>query len=65
MFIVKIVMRCFVTCLVVSAVLASTSQAQAPSAVPVFEITPVSSTIQFDEEASVAIRVLSPSGMPR
>lgn len=57
MFIVKKVSpRLFVLCLVASAVLASKSQAQAASEVPVFEITPVSSTIQFDVEASVAIK---------
>ena len=57
MFIVKIVsLRSFVLCLVASALLASISQAQAPSEIPVFEIIPVSSTIQFDVEASVAIR---------
>jgi polyisoprenoid-binding protein YceI len=38
---------------VASAVL---SQAQSPSEVPVFEITPVSSTISFAVEASVAIK---------
>jgi len=57
MFIVKIVaVRSFVLSLVASAVLASISQAQASSEVPVFEITPVSSSIQFDVEASVAIK---------
>jgi len=56
-FIVKIVsLRSFVLCLVASALLASISQAQAPSEIPVFEIIPVSSTIQFDVEASVAIK---------
>jgi hypothetical protein len=35
--------RAFVLCLVASAVRPSLSQAQAPSGVPVFEITPVSS----------------------
>jgi len=57
MFIVKIasVQSC-VAFLAASAVLASISQAQSPSEVPVFEITPVSSTIQFDVEASVAIK---------
>jgi polyisoprenoid-binding protein YceI len=48
--------RSFVLCLVASAVLPSISRAQAPSGVPVFEITPVSSTIAFDVEASVAIK---------
>ena len=46
--------RSFVLCLMAS-VFAAVSQAQAPSGVPVFEITPVSSTIQFDVKASVAI----------
>ena len=55
MFTVKI-MRSFVTCFVASTLLAAISQAQAPSGVPVFEITPVSSAIQFDVEASVAIK---------
>lgn len=49
-------MRSFVLCLVASAVLPSISPAQPPSEVPVFEITPVSSTIKFDVEASVAIK---------
>jgi polyisoprenoid-binding protein YceI len=57
MFIVKImIMRSFVICFVASALLASLSHAQASSGVPVFEITPVSSTIQFDVESSVAIK---------
>jgi len=58
MFIVKInAVRSFLTCLAASAVLTSMSQAQAPSSeVPVFEITPVSSTIQFNVNASVAIK---------
>jgi polyisoprenoid-binding protein YceI len=57
MFIVKIVaVRSFVLSFVASAVLASISQAQASSEVPVFEITPVSSSIKFDVEASVAIK---------
>ena len=57
MFIVKIVsVRSFVLCLVASAMLPSINQAQTPSEVPVFEITPVSSTIEFDVEASVAIK---------
>jgi len=47
----------FVLCLVASAVLTSISKAQLPSEVPVFEITPASSTIQFNVEASVAIKV--------
>jgi len=57
MFIVKIVsVRSLALCLVAQALLASISHAHAPSEVPVFEITPVSSTIQFDVEASVAIK---------
>jgi polyisoprenoid-binding protein YceI len=44
-------MRLAVICLLVSAVLPSVSQAQAP----VFAITPVESKIKFDVEASVAI----------
>ena len=57
MFIVKIAsVRSFVSCLVASLVFVSQSQAQATSGIPVFEITPVSSTIQFDVEASVAIK---------
>jgi polyisoprenoid-binding protein YceI len=48
--------RLAVLCFVASAVLPSLSQDQAPSGVPVFKITPVSSTIQFDVEASVAIK---------
>ena len=57
MFIVEIVsVRSFVPCLMALVVLASISQAQAASGVPVFEITPVSSTIEFDVEASVAIK---------
>jgi polyisoprenoid-binding protein YceI len=48
--------RPFVLCLVLSAVLPSLSRAQSPSAVPVFEITPISSTISFAVEASVAIK---------
>jgi polyisoprenoid-binding protein YceI len=48
--------RSFVLSLMVSAVLLAISQAQSPSEVPVFEITPISSTIKFDVEASVAIK---------
>src|SRR6516162_9945767 len=57
MFITKrVAVRSFVTCLVASAALTSISQAQAaPSDVPVFEVTPVSSSIKFDVDASVAI----------
>ena len=57
MFIVKIISaRSLVLGLLASAVVASISQAQTASEVPVFEITPASSTIQFDVEASVAIK---------
>jgi polyisoprenoid-binding protein YceI len=56
MFTLRPSLQSFALCLVASAVLASISQAQAPSEVPVFEITPVSSTIAFDVEASVAIK---------
>ena len=57
MFIVKIIpARSLVLGLLASAVVASISQAQTASEVPVFEITPASSTIQFDVEASVAIK---------
>ena len=45
-------MRLTILCLVASAVLPSVSRAQAP----VFEITPVESSIKFDVEASVAIK---------
>lgn len=48
--------RSFALCFLASAVLPSLSQAQAPSGVPVFEITPVSSTIEFGVKASVAIK---------
>jgi polyisoprenoid-binding protein YceI len=46
----------FFLCLVASAALTSISKAKSPSEVPVFEITPASSTIQFNVEASVAIK---------
>jgi polyisoprenoid-binding protein YceI len=42
-------------CLVALVLLASPALAQAPSAVPVFQITTVQSTIKFDVKASVAI----------
>jgi polyisoprenoid-binding protein YceI len=45
-------MRLVILCLLVSAVFPSLSRAQAP----VFEITPVESSIKFDVEASVAIK---------
>jgi polyisoprenoid-binding protein YceI len=56
MFILRASARLAVLCFVTAAVLPSLSQDQAPSGVPVFKITPVSSTIQFDVEASVAIK---------
>jgi polyisoprenoid-binding protein YceI len=49
-------MRLTIVCLVVSALFPSLTQAQAPSGVPVFEITPVESSVKFDVEASVAIK---------
>jgi polyisoprenoid-binding protein YceI len=49
-------MRLVVLCLLASAVFSSAPRAQAPSEVPVFEITPVDSTIKFDVEASVDIK---------
>ena len=48
--------RLIVLCVVASVVISSLSQAQEPSGIPVFEIMPVSSTIAFDVEASVAIK---------
>ena len=45
-------MRSTILCLIASAMLSSVSHAQAP----VFEITPVESSIKFDVEASVAIK---------
>jgi polyisoprenoid-binding protein YceI len=47
-------MRLTIVCLVVSALFPSVTQAQA--GVPVFEITPVESSMKFDVEASVAIK---------
>jgi polyisoprenoid-binding protein YceI len=49
-------MRITIVCLVVSALFPSLTQAQAPAGVPVFEITPVESSVNFDVEASVAIK---------
>jgi polyisoprenoid-binding protein YceI len=49
-------MRLTIVCLVVSALFPSLTQAQAPAGVPVFEITPVESSVKFDVEASVAIK---------
>jgi polyisoprenoid-binding protein YceI len=48
-------MRRITICLIALALVASSALAQAPSGVPVFQITPVQSTIRFDVEASVAI----------
>lgn len=56
MFILRASARLAVLCFVASAALPSLSQDHATSGVPVFKITPVSSTIQFDVEASVAIK---------
>jgi polyisoprenoid-binding protein YceI len=49
-------MRLTILCLLASAVFPSLSRAQAPAGVPVFEITPVESSVKFDVEASVAIK---------
>jgi polyisoprenoid-binding protein YceI len=49
-------MRLIIVCLLVSALFPSLTQAQAPAGVPVFEITPVESSVKFDVEASVAIK---------
>ena len=49
-------MRLTIACLVVSALFPSLTKAQAPTGVPVFEITPVESSVKFDVEASVAIK---------
>ena len=40
---------------VIACLVSSSARAQSPSGVPVFQITPVQSTIKFDVEASVAI----------
>ena len=48
-------MKMTTLCLLLSALLPSMSSAQTPAGVPVFEITPVESSIKFDVEASVAI----------
>src|SRR5215470_13758253 len=42
-------------CLIALVLIAPAALAQAPSGVPVFQITPVQSTVKFDVEASVAI----------
>ena len=49
-------MRRTTICLIMLVLIASPAFAQAPSGVPVFQITPVRSTIKFDVEASVAIQ---------
>ncbi|MFZ3331412.1 MAG: YceI family protein [Candidatus Acidiferrales bacterium] len=49
-------MRLTIACLVLSALFPSLTKAQAPAGVPVFEITPVESSMKFDVEASVAIK---------
>jgi len=43
-------------CLLASVLFAFATEAQSPSGVPVFKITPVASTVKFDVEASVAIK---------
>ena len=48
-------MKITTLCLFLSALLPSITLAQAPAGVPVFEITPVESSIKFDVEASVDI----------
>lgn len=48
-------MRLTIFCLIASALLAPAARPQANSGVPVFEVTPVESKINFDVEASVAI----------
>jgi hypothetical protein len=48
--------RLTIACLVVSALFPSLTKAQAPAGVPVFEITPVESSVKFDVKASVAIK---------
>ena len=49
-------MRLTIACLVLSALFPSLTKARAPTGVPVFEITPVESSMKFDVEASVAIK---------
>jgi len=49
-------MRIAVVCLVASALLAPVTRAQANPGVPVFEVTPVESNINFEVDASVAIQ---------
>jgi polyisoprenoid-binding protein YceI len=48
-------MRLAVVCLLAAALFPSVSRAQTPAGVPVFEFTPVDSTMKFDVKASVAI----------
>jgi polyisoprenoid-binding protein YceI len=48
-------MRLSFLCLVASILFPTVARAQAPTGVPVFEITPVEGKIKFDVEASVAI----------
>jgi polyisoprenoid-binding protein YceI len=48
-------MRLTFLCLLASILFPNVTRAQAPTGVPVFEITPVESKIKFDVEASVAI----------
>ncbi len=48
-------MRLTTICVVSLVLFSSVSRAQAPTGVPVFQITPVQSSIKFDVEASVAI----------
>jgi polyisoprenoid-binding protein YceI len=48
-------MRLAAICFVVSVLFPFVARAQAPAGVPVFEVTPVHSSIKFDVDASVAI----------
>jgi polyisoprenoid-binding protein YceI len=49
-------MRLTFLCLLASILFPNVARAQAPTGVPVFEITPVESNMKFDVEASVAIK---------
>jgi polyisoprenoid-binding protein YceI len=49
-------MRIAIVCLVASALLAPATRAQANPRVPVFEVTPVESNVNFEVKASVAIQ---------
>ena len=49
-------MRLTIFCFVAFALFAPATRAQTDSGVPVFEVTPVESTVNFDVEASVAIK---------